>query len=51
MNNQKDFDMDPTLEIQALDYQPTEDIFLEEDIIEFDDYPIDYSYDAEGWDS
>ena len=33
--------------INDLDYQATEDIFLEEDIIEFDDYAIDYSYELE----
>jgi len=33
--------------INELDYQSTEDIFLEEDIIEFDDYAIDYSYELE----
>ena len=30
--------------IADLDYQSTEDIFLEEDIIEFDDYALDFNY-------
>jgi hypothetical protein len=33
--------------INELDYQATEDIFLEEDVVEFDDYPVDYSYELE----
>ena len=33
--------------INELDYQSTEDIFLEEDIAEFDDYAVDYSYELE----
>ena len=33
--------------INELDYQATEDIFLEEDVVEFDDYTIDYSYELE----
>lgn len=33
--------------INELDYQATEDIFLEEDVIEFDDYAIDFSYQVE----
>ena len=33
--------------IAELSYQPVEDIFLEEDIVEFDDYALDYSYEVE----
>jgi hypothetical protein len=33
--------------IADLDYQSTEDIFLEEDIIEFDDYALDFNYQVE----
>lgn len=33
--------------IAELDYQPVEDIFLEEDVIEFDDSSIDYEYEVE----
>jgi hypothetical protein len=33
--------------IAELDYQPVEDIFLEEDVVEFDDYAIDYTYEVE----
>ena len=33
--------------INELDYQATEDIFLEEDVLEFDDYALDFSYQVE----
>lgn len=33
--------------IAELDYQPVEDIFLEEDVIEFDDLSLDYSMEIE----
>lgn len=39
--------MDYDSMIADLDYQSTEDIFLEEDIIEFDDYALDFSYQVE----
>lgn len=39
--------MDPNSMIAELDYQEAGDIFLEDDVIEFDDLSLDYSLDVE----